>query len=38
MVFHGKQDSVTNYLDSRRFVFDKIGIDKKLHLFEHGYH
>lgn len=33
MVFHGKQDSVTNYLDSKRFVFTKIDAYKKLHLF-----
>jgi hypothetical protein len=33
MVFHGKQDSVTNYLDSKKFVFDKVDPYKKLHLF-----
>lgn len=38
IVFHGKHDSVTNYHDSERFVYGRVGAYKKLHLFETGYH
>lgn len=38
ILFHGKQDSVTNYHDSVHFI-DKLGCRlKMIHLFENGYH
>jgi hypothetical protein len=33
MVFHGKQDSVTNFEDSKRFIYERVTAYKKLHLF-----
>lgn len=38
IVFHGKEDAICNYRESKKFVENKISPYKKLVLFEKGYH
>lgn len=38
VIFHGKKDSVTNYEDSKTFIYTKLTAYKQIHLFENGYH
>ena len=37
-VFHGKLDTVTDPELSRKFVYNKVKISKKYHLFPNGFH
>jgi alpha-beta hydrolase superfamily lysophospholipase len=38
IVFHGKKDSVVDFEDSKKFVYNKLAPYKQLHLFDEGYH
>jgi acylglycerol lipase len=38
IVFHGKQDAICNYKESKKFIESKLSQFRKLHLFERGYH
>ena len=38
IIFHGKADLVTNYLDSKKFVETNMTAWKRLHVFENGFH
>jgi alpha-beta hydrolase superfamily lysophospholipase len=38
IVFHGKQDAICSFKESKKFVENKITPYRRLHLFENGYH
>lgn len=38
IIFHGKQDTVTNYEDSKHFIYNKVKPFKEFHLFQQGFH
>lgn len=38
IIFHGKLDTVTNFEDSKHFIFNKVRPFKEFHLFPQGYH
>lgn len=38
IIFHGKQDQLTDYQNSRKFIYTKVRPFKECVLFENGYH
>ena len=38
IIFHGKQDQLTNYENSRKFIYSKVRPYKECYIFENGYH